>query len=222
MIGQLHDDAQLLQLDRTKLEKQRSELLTLADKSNKLQRVIEKKKDDHYQVVNRLRKERRTYEQAERQLERQSIGLTDKILKLTDGASLNLSDLVQSSYQYPCNARITSGYGYRRHPVFRVRSFHTGIDLGARHNTPIKAANGGIIVYAGWYSGYGNTVIVSHGKQKTTLYAHLNKINVRVADKVTQGTVLGKAGATGIATGPHLHFEYRVAGKTKNPTTILN
>lgn len=210
-----------LNLRKQALVRQKEALEENKAKSKKLKQVIYKKKQEQRKLVNRLRKERLAYQSAERQLEQESNQLTQEIIKLTKGDNLDLSDLVQNNYAYPCSARVTSPYGYRRHPIFRVRSFHSGIDLGARYGTSVKASNGGVVIYAGWYSGYGKTVIVSHDKKRSTLYAHLSAIKVSVGDKVAQGNVIGKVGSTGYSTGPHLHFEFRANGKTKNPLSVL-
>lgn len=191
------------------------------EEAYRVRQAISNKKEEEYKLVNKLRKERLSYEVAERQLEQQSNKITDKILRLTEGGNIDLSDLVNLHYVYPVKAPITSSYGHRRHPIFRVKSFHSGIDLGARYKTPIKASNGGIVIFAGWSSGYGKTVIVSHGHKKSTLYAHMQSTKVHKGDKVSQGKVLGYVGSTGYSTGPHLHFEYRVNGKHQNPRNIL-
>lgn len=190
-------------------------------RSQELQTLVSQRKSEQDKLVNKLRKERISYEQAERELEKEASNITNRILKLTEGGQLDLSDLVNNHYIFPCNARVTSNYGYRRHPIFRVRSFHSGIDLGARAGTPVKASNGGIVIYSGWYTGYGKTVIVSHGNNKSTLYAHLTATNVSRGEKVAQGGIVGKVGSTGYSTGPHLHFEYRQNGKHTNPMAVL-
>lgn len=201
-------------------EKQ-TDLSAAMQESEKLRKVISIKKDEQYSLVDRLRKERLAYESAERQLERESNELTKTILKLSDGKGIDLQDLIKSYFEFPVHAAITSPFGYRMHPIFRVRSFHSGVDLGARYGTPIKASNGGIIIYAGWYSGYGKTVIVSHSSGKSTLYAHMERIAVDTGAKVAQGQVVGYVGSTGYSTGPHLHFEYRLDGKPQNPLAVL-
>jgi murein DD-endopeptidase MepM/ murein hydrolase activator NlpD len=191
------------------------------EESEKLREVISQKKDEQYGLVDRLRKERLAYESAERQLERESNELTQKILSLTDGQGIGLEELIKGSFYFPVRAAITSPFGYRMHPIFRVRSFHSGVDLGAKNGTPIKAANGGLVIYAGWYSGYGKTVIVSHSGGKSTLYAHMSRIDAKAGDKVAQGQTIGYVGSSGYSTGPHLHFEYRLGGKPQNPLAVL-
>jgi murein DD-endopeptidase MepM/ murein hydrolase activator NlpD len=100
--------------------------------------------------------------------------------------------------------------------------FHAGIDLPAPSRTPVYAARGGEVVYAGWKTGgYGFLVSVAHGSGERTMYAHLSRIDVRVGVWIAQGARLGTVGATGDATGPHLHFEVRVRGAAVDPLRAL-
>lgn len=117
----------------------------------------------------------------------------------------------------PGNYRITSPYGYRIHPVLRVRKFHSGIDIGAENGTKILAANDGVVIFAGWKGSYGNLVGIDHGGKITTFYAHSSRILVKNGQKVKKGQAIALVGSTGRSTGNHLHFEVRKDGKTTNP-----
>ena len=123
--------------------------------------------------------------------------------------------------QWPVRGPITSPFGWRIHPIFHVRKFHTGIDIGVGYGTPIHAADGGRVIYASWMSGYGNTTIIDHGHGISTLYAHQSSILVS-SGPVSKGQVIGYVGATGYATGPHLHFEVRLNGNPVNPVPYLH
>jgi len=120
--------------------------------------------------------------------------------------------------------RITSHFNPRRkHPISgRIRA-HTGVDYGAPSGTPIKASGNGRVQFAGRKGGYGNAVIIDHGNGITTLYGHMSRFSrsARGGNKVAQGEVIGYVGATGAATGPHLHYEYRVRGVYKNPAKVV-
>lgn len=201
--------------------KKQEDLALSMKESEKLKQTIFSKKNEQYSLVDRLRKERLAYESAERQLERESNELTKKILTLSDGHGIGLQDLIKSYFDFPVRAAITSPFGYRMHPIFHVRSFHSGVDLGARYGTPVKASNGGLVIFSGWYSGYGKTVIISHSNGKSTLYAHLERTSVSAGQKIYQSQIIGYIGSTGYSTGPHLHFEYRIDGKPQNPLTVL-
>lgn len=114
-------------------------------------------------------------------------------------------------------ARVTSAFGMRMHPVNRRREMHEGVDLAARLGTPIPSVADGRVTFAGVQNGYGNVVKIGHPGGYETVYAHLDSIAVRRGQAVAGGQVIGKSGATGTSTGPHLHFEFHVAGRLANP-----
>ena len=116
---------------------------------------------------------------------------------------------------------VTSGFGYRIHPIFGTSRLHAGIDLRGSTGTPILAAGDGVVVSAGWRGGYGNTVIIDHGGSLATLYAHQSRIYVGTGAKVRRGQAIGAVGSTGQSTGPHLHFEVRVNGTPVDPLNYL-
>jgi murein DD-endopeptidase MepM/ murein hydrolase activator NlpD len=117
-------------------------------------------------------------------------------------------------------SRITSGFKMRFHPILQTWRAHLGVDYGAPQGTPIQAVGSGVVDFAGVQGGYGNVVFVKHNNQNTTVYAHMSKINVKRGQVISQGQVLGLVGATGWATGPHLHFEFRVNGKQQDPLSM--
>lgn len=126
---------------------------------------------------------------------------------------------------WPVSGVITSSYGWRKNPFNASQSqFHRGIDIGASRGTPILAATSGRVVHSGWINGYGYTVILEHGDD-FTLYAHASSLSVRKGQWVNKGQEVARVGATGNATGPHLHFEVRVNGNsstmTVNPVNYL-
>lgn len=124
------------------------------------------------------------------------------------------------SMTWPCpgNYTVVSPYGTRKHPILRVYKMHTGIDIDADTGDSIVAANKGTVIISEYNKGgYGNMVVIDHGGGITTLYGHASKRLVSVGDEVKAGQVIAKVGSTGLATGPHLHFEVRVDGATKNP-----
>lgn len=120
-------------------------------------------------------------------------------------------------------ARISSHYDLnRRHPILNRIRAHKGVDYAARAGTPIKATGNGEVTFLGRKGGYGQTVVISHGEHYETLYAHLSdfKNGIQNGSHVRQGEVIGYVGQTGLATGPHLHYEFRVDGEHRNPLTV--
>ncbi len=119
-------------------------------------------------------------------------------------------------------ARFSSLYGSRIHPVSGGRKNHDGIDMAAPTGTPIYATADGRVEMAQWYGGYGNFVELDHGGNVETRYGHMSRMNVSAGQKVKKGDLLGWVGSTGRSTGPHLHYEVRIAGKAVNPQPYLN
>ena len=117
-------------------------------------------------------------------------------------------------------ARLTSGFGSRHHPVLGYTRMHRGVDFGAASGTPIQAAGDGVVELAGWNTGYGNYVRIRHNSTYSTAYAHMSRMAVKTGARVRQGQVIGYVGATGLATGPHLHYETLVNGAQVNPMSI--
>lgn len=119
---------------------------------------------------------------------------------------------------YPvANPRITSGYGYRDAPTAGATSRHDGIDFGGATGTPIYASESGTVVTAAYNSARGNYVVINHGNGIQTWYQHCSAVYVSVGQKVSRGQSIAAIGATGIVTGPHLHFEVHVNGSPVNP-----
>ena len=112
---------------------------------------------------------------------------------------------------------ILSGFGWRIHPIFKVRKFHAGVDFPAREGTAIQATGDGKVEFAGKKSGYGNCVIIDHGYGYKTLYGHMHRMDVKRGEKVKKGQKIGEVGDTGISTAPHLHYEVHHKGKEVNP-----
>lgn len=124
-------------------------------------------------------------------------------------------------YKWPLAVKgtVTSKYGYRY--IFGAYSWHSGLDIGAARGTSIVAADGGKVTYAGWRGSYGKLVIITHDDGSQTYYAHCSTILVKKGDKVYQGQNIAKVGSTGNSTGPHIHFEIRINGKTVNPQNYI-
>lgn len=194
------------------------------NKKNLLARkeVLEENLSKKQELVNSLMKDVEKYkaiyesaERAEQELIRQNQGALSY--------SANPVKYTGGKFLWPCpsSQRITSQYGYRIHPVYNTKKFHSGIDIGAPYGVDIVASADGTVTLAATNGGYGKCVIVNHGSGLSTLYAHNSTLLVTQGDKVKKGQVIAKAGSTGVSTGPHLHFEVRVNGSTTNPLEYL-
>lgn len=216
----LVDQSENIQQYNKILSNEARKMANITQKLQGIQSEISQKKKAQNKIVQKLKSERSVYESAERQIEKESIKLIYKITELSGGKMDNPD--ATGKFIYPIKARISSPFGPRRHPVFGVRSMHSGIDLAGPRGAKIKASEGGLVIYSGWYGGYGKVVIVDHSKGYSTLYAHMDKIKAKVGQRVKQGQVIGFEGRTGYATGPHVHFEVRTKGRPQNPVYYLS
>lgn len=118
-------------------------------------------------------------------------------------------------------ARLSSSFGARKHPILGTMRMHKGVDYAAASGTPIMAAGDARVAFVGKQNGYGNVVILDHGRGYSTLYGHMSRFaRIRAGERIAQGTVIGYVGMTGMATGPHLHYEFRVNGAQRNPLSV--
>lgn len=161
---------------------------------------------------------KKAYEKAEadeKKIQKQLQALAEKERK--NGTATKYTGSGKFVWPCPASSRITSYYGYRIHPVYKTKKFHSGIDVGAGYGSAIVAAESGKVITATYGSGYGKYVVVSHGSGITTLYAHCSSLLVNVGDTVTRGQTIAKVGSTGVSTGNHLHFEVRINGSSTDP-----
>ncbi len=150
-------------------------------------------------------------------LEAESAELMNEIMELQSKMVYAGGEMI---WPMPADRTLPTGgglYGMRMHPIFHVWKMHNGIDVGAPWDANILAVNDGVVLKAGFSSGYGNRIVIDHGGGFVTLYAHGNTILVREGEAVTKGQVIMLAGSTGYSTGPHLHFEVFVNGKRVDP-----
>jgi len=143
-------------------------------------------------------------------------GMMDMALTRRLGVEAGLPTLMPVDYPY-----LSSSFGWRRHPISRRHVMHEGLDFAAPRGTPIFAASSGVVTVAGYKSGYGKMVEIHHGNDIVTRYAHASKVNVKVGDIVERGQTIAAVGSTGHSTGPHLHFEVRMAGHPLDPVLFL-
>lgn len=206
--------------ENTELQKQ-TKLLELKEKETQLEKLNGKVSDikiSRAKVESDIEAEKSRLKELEKKEDEMialSKQLENKIDQLMDKTTKYAGGVMK--WPTPKYTGISSKYGNRIHPIYKVKKMHTGIDINAPSGATIVAANSGKVILAGWNGGYGNCVIIDHGDGIATLYGHQSKIHVKVGEKVGKGDTIGKVGSTGLSTGPHLHFEVRIGGKTTNP-----
>lgn len=175
----------------------------------------------------RYRNDAAFYANAERQLLAESSRIRQQILALTRRPRRPGSVIVGNTGQFmwPVLGTLTSTFGFRYHPIHRVRLMHTGLDISKGHGAAVRAADGGEVLFVGWRGGYGKVVMINHGERHgrnlVSLYGHLSSWSVSPGQSVSKGQVVGAVGSTGFSTGPHLHFEIREDGSPVNPLSYL-
>lgn len=132
-----------------------------------------------------------------------------------------INSIIKKKWFSPLSGKITSGFGYRRHPFTGKKQFHTGIDIAAPRGSNVKATRAGKIITAKFIRGYGKTVLIEHKNGYQSLYAHLSRINVKKGQSIRANTIIGNVGTTGNSTGPHLHFEIRKNNVPVSPISYV-
>jgi murein DD-endopeptidase MepM/ murein hydrolase activator NlpD len=222
----IHQDAALVQTyardrDRTaalreQLEAEHERVRTVMQETEERQAVLARQVEQKRAILRRIMRERQVAEQAVRELEEDSAELEALIQRL-QGAGVALGRRAMAGFVLPLRGPFTSRFGSRIHPLFGRRHFHTGLDIAAPRGTPVRAAMSGVVLFAGWYGGYGKLVVLDHGQGLSTLYGHLSVISVAVGQRVASQQVIGLVGSTGYSTGPHLHYEVRQNGRPVDP-----
>jgi murein DD-endopeptidase MepM/ murein hydrolase activator NlpD len=164
-----------------------------------------------------IEQQRKKYIAAVRELEAQSAAIEGA---LRSGGSRG-SGRGHGQLFWPADGPITSGFGWRIHPIFGYRRFHAGVDIDAGCGAPIWAAESGRVVSSGWMGGYGMATVIDHGNGLATLYAHQSSIGVSSGQSVRRAQRIGNVGTTGWSTGCHLHFEVRINGEPVDPVPYL-
>jgi len=195
------------------------------NKKNEVERLVLQTEDKRDEVENIFSEKNRLLTQAtanknaliamEEELESEAEEITKKL------EALKYGNIPTGRLTYPTAGVLTSGFGYRISPISGTQRFHYGIDIGARHGTPIVAAAEGDVIQVGYISGYGHSVLIYHGGGYATFYAHMSGYAISSGQHVKRGQTIGYIGSTGYATGPHLHFEVRINGVPHNPLEYL-
>ena len=235
LINTIKTEREEIASKKAKLEEDRAKVLELEKVAQEKQNLINQKKAERQAVLERAMNDRDTAERAYNELMASSASITAMLQQraaeraaaaaaaASQGGGGGGATWVQGTGQLaaPVVAPITSDFGWRIHPIYGTRRLHAGTDFGVDEGTPVHAADGGVVVEAGWVSGYGYTVIIDHGNGMSTLYAHNSDVAVSPGQTVSKGQVVSYSGNTGGSTGPHLHFEVRINGEPTDPMGYL-
>jgi len=219
-------------LEQTKFEMEEEEVLLMLKEQDLLEQL-----DEATAIIEALEADRvaesELYDQVSEdaaRIQREINAKTEELRREQERLHLQESQRVRGTgylqWPVPGYNSITSGFGVRVHPVYRVPRQHYGIDIGASHGARVVAADSGTVITSSYDSSYGHYIVISHGttgmgNNVTTLYAHLSSRGVKEGDVVVKGDTIGRVGSTGVSTGPHLHFEVSIAGRKVNPTLHL-
>lgn len=229
IISRIQDVQRLKTIEKVKYQQKIQEKLELKEKLNgkeyELKNIETTRKGLLWEVI----QERKSVKNYVVELEHTTKELEEQLEALIrEKQRLNIQNKVTSPYSasgtfsWPTSSKyITSSYGWRNHPIYGRVKFHTGIDIAASWGSAIYATCSGVVIYSGWYGGYGNAVIIDHGGGYSSLYGHCSSIHVRQGQKVSTGEKIASVGSTGQSTGPHLHFEIRQNGTPVNPRSKL-
>lgn len=220
----LKSQADHINQQKKEIEQQKNQIALLTQQLLAQKAQFEAQLASQQELVTRLNSDRLALEAAQEQLEADSKGIGILIQRIVAAGKARLRTPVilgTGQLTYPSDASITSSFGWRRHPILGYSRFHSGIDFGASYGSTIRAADRGTVIFAGWYGGYGYTVVIDHGGSISTLYGHSSKLYVSEGQSVQRGQAIAAVGSTGLSTGPHLHFEVRKDGAPVDPSRYL-
>ena len=206
---------------KVSLEENKEELKEKRKNKEKTTIALENSRIIKNSYINKLSAEEKETQNKIDEFQAELNNIESQIVALTSG---NIgSDYVGGEFAWPAPGytTITSNYGMRFHPIFKVNRLHTGTDIGMPTGSSIVAANDGVVISAMYTNGYGNMVMIDHGGGVATVYGHGSEIIAQTGQQVKRGDVIMKAGSTGWSTGPHLHFEVRINGQYVDPMPFI-
>lgn len=233
ILAKLATQANLINQQKTQLEEHKNEIALIRGELLAQKADYQAEAASQSELVQRLNSDRLALEAAQNQLEKDSKNLETLIQQKIAAARAREEAQAKANRQrnifakgtgifaFPSDAPTSSPFGWRIHPILGYRRFHAGLDFAASYGSTIRAADSGTVIFAGWYGGYGKTVIINHGRGITTLYGHSSQLYVTEGQTVQRGQAIAAVGSTGLSTGPHLHFEVRRNGTPVNPADYL-
>ena len=228
ILAKLTQQANQINKQKTDVEQQKNDIALIRQQLLAQKADYQGEAELQSDLILRLNSDRLALEAAQNQLDKDSQALTtliqQKIAEAQNKTNSRNSILLRGTgiMAFPSDASTSSPFGWRMHPVLGYRRFHAGLDFAASYGSTIRAADSGTVIMAGWYGGYGNAVIIHHGKGITTLYGHTSQLFVSEGQTVQRGQAIAAVGSTGLSTGPHLHFEVRSYGTPVDPANFLS
>ena len=223
LIKEIQEEHERVEKNKLELEDTTSEIKVLARVIERKKSVIASRAEEKKQIYDALKERRKEYESRIAELEESSQQIEKMIKRIIAERSRKGIAAPKGTgvMVWPLYGRITSRFGYRRHPYWGGVHMHTGLDIASSYGDAVKCADSGEVIFSGWWDGYGKAVIIDHGRGLSTVYGHLSRIYVQQNQVVDKGQVVGLVGNTGYSTGPHLHFEIRQNGTPVNPMRYL-
>ncbi|HVM12286.1 MAG TPA: peptidoglycan DD-metalloendopeptidase family protein [Actinomycetota bacterium] len=206
-----------LRAQERRVEREEQRLEELKAEREALRNEIDMEIAHRHDLVEGIEQNKEEYERAVRELEAESAWITAQLR----GSGSTGSGQIGGKLHWPTAGSIGSGFGWRTHPIFGTRRFHAGVDIGAPCGQAIYAGESGRVISSGWQGGYGQTIVIDHGRGLSTLYAHQSSLGVGSGATVRRAQRIGSVGTTGWSTGCHLHFEVRVNGNPVDPVPYL-
>lgn len=217
----LKEKEKRLSEEKEKLEKEKVELESLLKETKTLEESLKIEEDKRSEILNKIKANEEKYKKEIDAIQKDIEEQEKKIEEIIKRAELAKKLPEVGNIIWPVKGPIVSPFGMRIHPIYGKWMFHSGVDIDAETNTPVKAVADGIVIYADWLGSYGIVVFIKHGGNITTVYAHLKSFVVELDQYVKQGDIIGYINNTGLSTGPHLHFEIRIDGKPVDPAKWL-
>lgn len=221
MVEHARDAREDLDVKIVQIATQKTEINRIQEILELQQGELEETRGDKQLLIEAINNDKALFEKQIKSIEEENVKFMKEIREYAKSAA-KWNKKWDGNFAKPCKGSITSGYGMRKHPILGVRKMHTGVDIGAPKGTRVTVGGEGKVIFTGTKRGYGKTVIVDHGNNRTTLYAHLSKISCEAGNHLQEGAKVGEVGSTGYSSGNHLHFEVRINGETVDPFKHLN
>lgn len=216
--GRIAEFEQQVSAERDRVQREVERIQELRAEQQALRAEVDREIATREELLADIEATKEGYVRAVKELEAESARIQAMIQA---GGGSSGSGNPNAQLAWPAPGPITSGYGWRTHPIFGTQRFHAGVDIDAPCGAPISAAERGTVISSGWHGGYGETIILDHGDGLSTLYAHQSARGASTGQQVSRGQRIGSVGTTGWSTGCHLHFEVRVNGSPVDPVPYL-